>query len=57
MHAENGEDQLQLLTEDYGDNVQAEEGEIESNLIQNARQVTWRQKCYGDHLQAEEGED
>ena len=32
LHAENGEDQLQLLTEDYGDPLEAEEGENQVQL-------------------------
>ena len=44
LHAENGEDQLQLLTEYYGDHLQAEEGENQVQLIQNARLVTCMQK-------------
>ena len=48
LHAENGEDQLQLLTEDYREHLQAEGGEIQIQLNPE-RQVS--------HLKAEVGED
>ena len=48
LHAENGDDQLQLLRKDYGDHLQAEEGENHVQLNPE-RQV--------GHLKAEVGED
>ena len=68
LHAENGEDQLQLLREYYGDPLQAEEGEnrVQFNPERQVShlhaevgedQVQLLAECYGDHLEAEEGED
>ena len=68
LHAENGEDQLQLLTEYYGDHLQAGEGENQVQLYPESQvshlhaevgeeQVQLLAECYGDHLQVEEGED